>query len=172
MLTTFRAALLAVALLSVPVVGLAQAPTPSADPLSSELLPPSKVPGKYSTYLYQRYAQDREARAVTHLFKRKKRGGLIWLGTGAVSIGWLSTQTGTRESGGGTRTVSVSPLGWGVLVGFFGGIGVGKLARFDNTRLYHIMKEHDQNFPFPNYVRKRLRDRDYENTGSVPATVQ
>jgi hypothetical protein len=127
------------------------------------------VPGKYSTYLYQRYAQDREALAVTHLFGRKKRGGLLWLGTGALSIGWLASQTGTRETDGGTRTVTVSPAGWGLLVGLFGGVGFGKIGRFSNVRLYHLMQAHDQNYPFPNYVRKRIRDRDYESTGSQPS---
>lgn len=145
-------------------------PAPAASEVvaSTPLLSPGNVPGKYKTYLYQRFAHDKEACAVTHLFARKQRGGIIWLVTGAGAITWLASKSGTHETANGTTTVKVSPIGWGLLVGLFGGVGIGKVARFGNDRLYKLMQQHEQNFPFPYDVTKRLRDRDYERTGSTP----
>ena len=170
MLLPFRGPLVGLLLAAASLPGRAQTPVPTplvVDAPLTPLLPPEKVPGKYKTYLYQRYTRDREASAVTHLFGRKQRGGIVWLATGLASITWLASQTGTRTTDdGGTRTVKVSPVGWGMLVGLFGGVGLGKIARFSNARLYKLMLEHERNFPFPYYVTKRVRDRDYEATGA------
>lgn len=47
---------------------------------SSVLLSPQLVQGNYKDYLMKRYADNKEARAVVHMFGRKQVGGGLWLG--------------------------------------------------------------------------------------------
>ncbi len=125
--------------------------TPTTPPTSAEvaattlapLLAPKQLQearykeGKYRDYLIKRYPNDKEARAVIHLFSRKQRGGFLWLTAGAATIGLITTQTGTKTNDSGvTTTFEVTPLGYGILVGLFGGVGIGKLARFSDEKLY------------------------------------
>ncbi|MFD1467554.1 hypothetical protein ACFQ48_04915 [Hymenobacter caeli] len=123
-------------------------------------MPPAQVPGNYKTYLYQRYAASKEATATIHLFARKQTGGALWLATGAAAIAFVASQTGTTTNGSGTTTVNVSLLGYGILLGLFGGVGVGKLARFTNGKLYQALLMYDQQKVLPNYITSRLKYRD------------
>ncbi len=137
--------------------------TPAAAPAAlPALLRPNEVKEPYKAYLYQRYANSQEARAAIHLFARKQTGGGLWLGTGAVAIGVIASQTGTKTTSSGTTTVNVTPLGYGVLVGLFGGVGMGKLLRFSNDKLFEALVEYDQRGHLPNHVLERLRPRDYK----------
>ena len=130
---------------------------------AAPLLRASEVSGQtYKTYLSQRYAADKEARAAIHLFARKQTGGLLWLLSGAAAIGFVASQTGTTTNSSGTTTVNVSPLGYGILVGLFGGVGLGKTLRFSNNKLFDALLAHDQSGGFPGYVSDRLRDKDYK----------
>jgi hypothetical protein len=140
------------------VSGAVGAGAPAALPA---LLRPSEVKESYKNYLYQRYANDKEARAAVHLFSRKQVGGGIWLGTGAVVIGFIASQTGTTTSSSGTTTFNVTPLGYGVLVGLFGGVGAGKLLRFNNEKLFEALMEYDQQGHLPSRVVNRLKSKDY-----------
>lgn len=131
------------------------------------LLPPAQVQqsqykeGKYREYLLKRYPNDKEARAVIHLFSRKQRGGFVWLTAGAATIGLIASQTGTKTHDSGvTTTFEVTPVGYGLLVGLFGGVGVGKLSRFSNDKLYQALASHEQGQSLPGYVLKRLRPKD------------
>ena len=123
---------------------------------------PGEVSGKYKDYLNQRYANSRDAKAVIHLFARKQTGGALWLGSGAVFIPWASSQTGTTRSNSGTTTFTITPLGYIAMFGLFGGVGIGKIARFGNTRLYEALMEYDNTKTFPGYVDNKLKDKDYK----------
>ena len=116
--------------------------------------------GPYKAYLTQRYAQDAEARAVVHLFSRKQNGGGLWLLAGATSIGLIASQTGTKTTDSGTTTFIVTPLGYGLLLGLFGGVGVGKMARFSNKNLYEALAEYERSRSLPAYVTKRIKAKD------------
>lgn len=141
------------------------APAVTAPPAPATALPallrPNEVKESYKTYLRQRYATAKEARAAIHLFSRKQRGGGLWLGAGAVAIGAIASQTGTKTSGSGTTTFTVTPLGYGMLVGLFGGVGAGKLLRFSNDKLFEALLEYDQRGHLPSRVVNRIRPRDY-----------
>lgn len=141
----------------------------SAPASSAELPPAATTPllsaaqhtgGSYKGYLYQRYATDQRARAVVHLFGRKQTGGIIWLSSGAAAITFVSSQTGTKTTDSGTTTLTVTPLGYLVLVGLFGGVGTGKLARFSNAKLYQTLAEYEKSRTLPPYVSKKLAKRD------------
>ncbi|TGE23909.1 hypothetical protein E5K00_01455 [Hymenobacter aquaticus] len=135
---------------------------PSVATRATPLLRPAQVKGqKYKDYLYQRYADDKEARAVVHLFSRKHTGGVVWLLTGAGVIGAVASQTGTKTTDSGTTTVEVTPLGWGLLFGVFGGVGIGKLARFNNEKLYAALVDYDLSHAFPGAIMGKLKDKDY-----------
>ncbi|WP_375437991.1 hypothetical protein [uncultured Hymenobacter sp.] len=138
--------------------------TPSATPTTSSTLltPALNTGGKYKDYLYKRYSDDKEARAVIHLFARKQTGGVLWLSTGAAFIGFITTQTGTTTDASGTTTVEVTPLGYGMLVGLFGGVGAGKLSRFSNSNLYEALATYEQTRSFSGLIKKKLKDKDYK----------
>ncbi len=125
------------------------------------LLMASQVPGKYKTYLNQRYAGDKEARAAIHMFGRKQTGGALWLVGGAAFIGFVTSQTGSTQDGTGTKTVTVSPLGYVIMTGLSGGIGIGKLVRFNNAELYKVLADYDKDHVFPGYVVAKLNKSDY-----------
>jgi len=116
------------------------------------LLRPTEVTGKYKDYLSQRYAGDVAAQEIIKRFSRRQTGGALWLGAGAGAIAAVTSQTGTRTNGLGTTTFTVSPLGYGILVGLFGGVGVGKLVRFSNQRLFEELMLHDQQAGSPRRV--------------------
>jgi hypothetical protein len=129
-----------------PTMGAAPATTASSEALKQ----PAQVSGKYKNYLMQRYASDAGAQAIVEHFSRHQTGGELWLGIGAATIGAIATQTGTTTTSSGTTTFTVTPLGYGILVGLFGGIGVGKLVRFSNAKLYETLLAYEQrqtNFP-------------------------
>ncbi|MCB2377283.1 hypothetical protein LGH70_06795 [Hymenobacter sp. BT635] len=126
------------------------------------LLRPNQLKGeKYKDYLNKRYADDKEARAVIHLFNRKHTGGVLWLLTGAGVVGFITSQTGTKTTSSGTTTVEVTPLGWGIVLGLFGGVGIGKLARFNNEKLYATLADYDASHAFTGTVMGKLKDKDY-----------
>ncbi|TGE18968.1 hypothetical protein [Hymenobacter elongatus] len=140
--------------------------TPPAAPATTAtpalLLRPNQMVGeKYKEYLNKRYAADKEARAVIHLFNRKHTGGVVWLLTGAGAIGFVASQAGTKTTSSGTHTVEVTPLGWGLLLGVFGGVGIGKLARFNNEKLYATLADYDLSHAFPGTVMGKVQDKDY-----------
>lgn len=116
------------------------------------LLRPTEVPGKYKTYLAQRYASDTEAQAIIKRYTHRQTGGALWLAAGAGAISYVASQTGTTTSSSGTRTFNVSPLGYGILVGLFGGIGVGKLVRFSNQKLFEVLMAYDQQAGYPRRI--------------------
>ncbi len=98
-----------------------------------------------------------------HLFKRKQRGGWLWMGTMGGLMGFLAAKSGTRTtSAGNTTTLQVTPLGWGVQVGLFAGVGGRKLIRFNNQELFKALAAHDDKRPWPGYVDNKLKDKDYK----------
>ena len=126
------------------------------------LLAPGAATGmSYKKYLYQRYADDKEAKAVIHAYARRQTGGLLWLLTGAATIGFITTQTGTTVDNTGTRTTTVTPLGYGILIGLFGGVGIGKLVRFNNGTLYKVLADYDQTHAFSGEALARVKEKDY-----------
>ncbi|UOQ71504.1 hypothetical protein [Hymenobacter cellulosilyticus] len=160
-----RSALTAALVGSLALGSFAQTTTPTASapaPPTTPLLGPGQVTTeKYKDYLNKRYADDKEARAVIHLFNRKKTGGIIWLATGVGVIGFVASQTGTKTTNSGTTTVTVTPLGYGLMLGLFGGVGIGKLARFNSEKLYQTLAEYDKSHSFPGFVMEKLDDKDY-----------
>lgn len=128
----------------------------------SALAPPDQVAGTYKAYLYQRYATDQEARGVVQLFSRKQTGGMLWLLGGTTVTVYVASQTGAHVSNSGTYTFTVSPLGYGILVGLTAGLGGGKLLRFNNQRLYEALRDYEQGGRFPTYVEQKLRPRDFK----------
>jgi hypothetical protein len=151
----------------------AQSQTPVTLPAASEaatvapaapapLLPPAQMKdGKYKDYLSKRYADDKEASAAVHLFRRKQTGGVLWLSTGAATIGLIASQTGTQTNDAGvTTTFEVTPVGYGLLVGLFGGVGIGKLSRFGDDKLYQALASYEQSQTLPAYVKKKIKTND------------
>ena len=133
------------------------APVAAAPALAGAgLLRPSEVPGKYKAYLAQRYAGDEVAQDLIKRYSHRQTGGALWLATGVGAISFVASQTGTKTSGSGTTTFKVSPLGYGILLGLFGGIGVGKLTRFSNEKLFEVLMAHDQQAGFPGRAVSRL----------------
>lgn len=122
----------------------------SPAPASAGLLRPTEVPGKYKEYLAQRYANDPAAQAIIKRYSHRQTGGALWLGAGVGAISYVASQTGTTTTSSGTTTVNVTPLGYGILVGLFGGVGVGKLVRFSNQRLFEALMTYDQQAGTPN----------------------
>ena len=118
--------------------------------------------GKYKTYLNYRYASDKEARAVVHLFARKQTGGGLWLGTGAAFMAFVASQTGTKTTASGTTKTTVTPLGYGLILGLFGGVGVGKLTRYSNEKLYKVLSAYDQGNGLPEGLMGQLKPKDYQ----------
>ena len=144
--------------------GAAQLAPAAADSTARPLLAPTKLAGaypNYKTYLNTRYANDKNARAAIHMFGRKQTGGLVWLLGGGGLFGLFASQTGTTTSSSGTRTFTISPVGYVVFTGLIGGISIGKFARFNNNRLYEALKEYDQSRSFPGYVALKIKDKDY-----------
>lgn len=139
-----------------PVVGVA----PVAPP-GSLLAPGAAIGMPYKKYLYRRYAADEEAKAVIHAYARRQTGGLLWLLGGAATIGLITTQTGPTVSSSGTRTIVVTPLGYGLLGGLFGGVGGGKLLRFGNGPLYKVLADYDRTHAFSGEVLARVEAKDY-----------
>ena len=125
---------------SAPATGTAPTGTASG----TTLLPPTAVAGKYKNYLMLRYASDAGAQTLIQRFSRRQTGGALWLSVGAATIGAIATQTGTTTTSSGTTTFEVTPLGYGILVGLFGGVGVGKLVRFSNDKLYQALLTYEQ----------------------------
>ncbi|GGG57398.1 hypothetical protein GCM10011378_36840 [Hymenobacter glacieicola] len=111
----------------------------------------------YKKYLYQRYAGDEQATRVIRLFAHRQIGGKLWLGTGALAIGFVASQTGTKtNSNGGTTTTTVSPLGYGLMLGLFGGVGISKLARYSNEKLYQELSGYDRDHAFSPNVQAKI----------------
>lgn len=135
----------------------------TAAPTKEALLTPQLVPGSYQEYLAKRYANDREGRAVIHMFAKHHTGGFIWLGAGAGFLTLFASQAGTHDTGsGGTYTVTVSPLGYVIFVGLPAVLGISKLSRFGNQALYTAFLDYDKTGTFPGYVASRLRNGDYQ----------
>ena len=150
--------------------GHAQTTLPVAPPVAvvapaAVVLPPlqspAQTPGKYRDYLMQRYANDREASAAVHMFGRKQTGGALWLGGGAAFLGFAASQTGTTRSNSGTTTFTISPFGYLVLIGLPAGIAIGKFSRFNNNKLYQVLRDYDQTHALPGYVIAKLGQSDY-----------
>lgn len=135
--------------------------TPAVAP-GEPLMMPSQLSGHFKEYLRQRYAADREARAVIHLYDRKQSGGALWLIFGGGFIAGISSQTGTKTSSSGTTTFTVTPAGYAFFALLFGAPGISKLTRFSNRRLYEALKEYDEQRALSPFVLKKLRPRDYQ----------
>ncbi|MDB5235505.1 MAG: hypothetical protein JWR44_2498 [Hymenobacter sp.] len=140
-----------------PAPAVASAPAGNA-----MLLPPDQVKTKYKIYLNQRYVGDKEALAAIHMFGRKQTGGALWLLGGASFLGYIASQTGTKTTGSGTTTVTVSPLGYVVFTVLPAGIAIGKFSRFSNGELFKVLQEYDKNHSFPGYVTAKLGKSDYQ----------
>jgi len=140
------------------------AATPAATgaaPADAPLMMPTQAPGKYKDYLNKRYAADKEARAAVHMFGRKQTGGAVWLIGGGAVLGFLSSQTGTTRDGSGTRTFTISPLGYVVFAGLPAALAIGKFARFNNGELYKMLLEYDKTHTLPGYIVAKLSKSDY-----------
>lgn len=135
---------------------------PMATPATGLLLAPALVPGNFKVYLAQRYAADKEARAAIHMFGRKQTGGAIWLVGGGAFLGFLISQTGTTTDGTGTRTFTISPLGYLVFGGLPAAIAIGKFARFNSGELYKMLLEYDKTHALPGNVVAKLGKSDYQ----------
>ncbi len=135
----------------------------SAAPAKEVMLTPLLVPGSYAEYLTKRYANDREGRAVIHMFAKHHTGGFIWLGAGAAFLTLFATQAGTHtSSSGGTYTLTVSPLGYVIFVGLPVVLAINKLSRFGNQAMYQAFLDYDKTGTFPGYVATRVRGGDYQ----------
>ncbi|RZK97518.1 MAG: hypothetical protein EOO62_27885 [Hymenobacter sp.] len=136
---------------------------PAAPAPMERLLPPGQVKEKYKDYLYQRYASDRKALAAVQLFRKRQTGGAIFMAVGGALLGTLIGVQGTHSSSnGGQVTVTVSPLAYIIYPGPFIGVGIGKLSRFSDRRLYEALDGYDRTGTLPNYVQGRLHERDYQ----------
>jgi hypothetical protein len=154
----------------------AKAPAPSAYkpagqmPPSGTLPRPNEVQGRYKHVLYARYIGDDTAKAVVHLFSRRRVGGILWSVFGGYyllsAITTPSTTTRTSYVGGYKTTQTVDNSGSKVVSGVigvaFGAIGLGKLTRFSHQRLYEVMLAHEQNQPYPPEVLWKLRQKDFQ----------
>ncbi|MBD2716275.1 hypothetical protein KBK19_14645 [Microvirga sp. STR05] len=144
------------------LTSLAQTTPPAAAPATTTEATPLLKPGltknqPYKKYLYQRYAGDEQATRVIRLFARRQTGGKLWLGTGAVVIGFVASQTGTKtSSNGGTTTTTVTPLGYGLMLGLFGGVSISKLARYSNEKLYQELSGYDRDHAFSPNVQAKI----------------
>ena len=137
--------------------GAPVAPAVAAPALAGAgLLRPTEVPGKYKAYLEQRYAADVGAQELIKRYSHRQTGGALWLAAGVGAISFVASQTGTKTTSSGTTTVHVSPLGYGILLGLFGGVGVGKLTRFSNEKLFDALLIHDQQAGLPGRAVSRL----------------
>jgi hypothetical protein len=146
-----------------PAAPVTAAPAASAAPTAETLLAPALVKGKYKEYLNKRYAADKEARATIHMFGRKQTGGALWLVGGAAFLGFVTSQTGTTTtSSGGTRTATVSPLGYVIFTVLPAGIAIGKFTRFNNGELYKVLLDYDKTHTFPSYVVAKMSKADYQ----------
>lgn len=125
------------------------------------LMMPVQVQGKYKDYLNKRYAADKEARAAVHMFGRKQTGGAVWLIGGGAMLGFLTSQTGTTSDASGTRTFTITPLGYIVLAGLPAAMAISKFARFNNDELYKMLAEYDKTHALPGYVVGKLSKSDY-----------
>lgn len=134
------------------------AAAPAAEATSTPLLKPGLIKNQsYKKYLYQRYTGDEQATRVIRLFARRQIGGKLWLGTGALVIGLVASQTGTKTSpNGGTTTTTITPLGYGLMLGLFGGVGISKLARYGNEKLYQELSNYDRDRAFSPNVQAKL----------------
>lgn len=161
--TTSAASLAQTALPAAPVAPTAAPAAPAPALAPERLLPPSQVKEKYKDYLYQRYAADRKALAAVRLFRKRQAGGAIFMGVGGALLGTLIGVQGKHDTGnGGQLTVTVSPLAYIIYPGPFIGVGIGKLSRFSDRRLYEALDGYDRTGTLPNYVQGRLRERDYQ----------
>ena len=139
------------------------AATPAtAAPADAKLLPPTLVPGKYKAYLNKRYADDKEARAVVHLYARKSTSGVLWLLGGGALVGFIASQTGTTVSSSGTTTTTVTPLGYAIAGGVPAIIAIVRLSRYGNEALYKSLAEYDNTHTVPAKVAARIRKSDYK----------
>ena len=123
---------------------------------------PDQVQGKYKDYLNKRYATDKEARAAVHMFGRKQTGGAIWLIGGGAVLGFLTSQTGTTTDASGTRTFTISPLGYVVFAGLPAALAISKFSRFNNKELYKMLLEYEKTHALPGYVVGKLSKSDYQ----------
>lgn len=156
----FGATLTAHAQTQAPVAPVAPAPA-AAPTVLSPLQKPSEISTSYTDYLNQRYANDKEARAAIHMFGRKKTGGALWLIGGGGLLAYLVSQTGTTVSSTGTRTLTISPLGYLVFGGLPAAIAIGKFSRFNNDKLYKVLLDYDSSHTLPGYVVAKLGSSDY-----------
>ena len=139
----------------------ASSATISSAPADALLMMPTQVQGKYKDYLNKRYATDKEARAAVHMFGRKQTGGAVWLIGGGAVLGVLSSQTGTTRDASGTRTFTITPLGYVVFAGLPAALAISKFARFNNGELYKMLLEYDKTHALPGYVVAKLSKSDY-----------
>lgn len=141
-------------------------PAPAATsvvPSAGVLLSPKLGPSNYKDYLLKRYADDKEARAVVHMFGRKQLGGGLWLGGGAAFNAFLATQTGTTTtSSGGSRTLTISPVGYVVFIGLPAILGINKLTRFSKGSLFNVLTDYEKTHTFPRFVSARVHAGDYK----------
>lgn len=149
---------------AVPPTPAAPAPqSPATDPSYGVLLSPKLGPSNYKDYLLKRYADDKEARAVIHMFGRKQLGGALWLGGGAAFNAFLATQTGTTTtSNGGSRTLTISPVGYVVFIGLPAILGINKLTRFSKGSLFNVLTDYEKTHTFPRFVSARVHKGDYK----------
>ena len=138
------------------------AATATIAPATSLLLSPQLGPSNYKEYLLKRYADDKEARAVVHMFGRKQLGGGLWLGGGAAFMAFISTQTGTTTTSSGTRTLTISPFGYVVFIGLPAILGINKLTRFSKGSLFKVLADYDKTHTFPHFVSARVHQGDYK----------
>lgn len=77
-------------------------------------------------------------------------------------MGFLNANSGTKTNAdGSSTTITVTPIGWGVQLGLFAGVGLRKEIRFSNEQLYRTLATHDKGQPVPLYIDNKLKDKDY-----------
>ena len=137
-------------------------PAAAAPAAETKLLPPTLVPGNYNSYLNQHYASDKEAQALIHLYSRKSTSGVFWLLSGGAFVGFIASQTGTTVSNTGTRTTTVTPLGYAIAGGVPAIIAIVRLTRYGNEALYKALAEYDISHSLPGNMVARIKKSDYK----------
>lgn len=155
-----------------PATPAADAPIPAAKPMEptpapaatpdAKLLPPMLVPDNYKAYLRKRYADDKNARAIIHLYARKSTSGFFWLMGGGAIVGFIASQTGTTVSSTGTRTTEVSPLGYAIAGGVPAIIAIVRFSRYGNENLYKTLAEYDKSHLVSPKIAAEVSKSDYK----------
>ena len=128
----------------------------------------SEVGGSYRRAMRARYVapEDSTARAVVHLFQRRRLGGglVMLLGGGGITSSVLLMSdpqvpgTDYKMATTSGAELAIALVGAGLMQ-----LGGAKLARFSNDDLYALLSAYETGTPFSEALVKKLRRRDYRS---------